>query len=195
MFRHVPECFVFPVLSTRRYKLSVLCKLTFSKRVGCRVTSNRWDFVWEIKYILRSANAKYRYSYLFFCKENKGDLPLMYSCIHRFSRFFLAVIVWPLSLSSSDSIRDYPGCQRLFMRRVGLRPHEAPRRPGAKTSGTLGNQRDPIKILVQCTIAYVTLRKLQFSKLTPKNSLNLHTQSLGDQWLQFSLAPSFLYDE
>ena len=67
------------------------------------------------------------------------------------------------------------------MRRVGLRPHEAPRRPRAKTSGTLGNQRDPIKILVQCTIAYVTLRKLQFSELTPKNSLNLHTQSLGDQ--------------
>ena len=26
-----------------------------------------------------------------------------------------------------------------------------------------------------------SLRKLQFSKLTPKNSLNLHTQSLGDQ--------------
>ena len=33
-----------------------------------------------------------------------------------------------------------------------------------------------------------SLRKLQFSKLTPKNSLNLHTQSLEDQWLQFALA-------
>ena len=28
--------------------------------------------------ILRSANAKYHYSYLFFYKINKGDLPLMY---------------------------------------------------------------------------------------------------------------------
>ena len=30
--------------------------------------------------ILRSANAKYHYSYLFFYKINKEDLPLMYSC-------------------------------------------------------------------------------------------------------------------
>ena len=29
--------------------------------------------------ILRSANAKYHYSYLLFYKVNKGDLPLMYS--------------------------------------------------------------------------------------------------------------------
>ena len=36
-----------------------------------------------------------------------------------------------------------------------------------------------------------SLRKLQFSKLTPKNSLNLHTQSLGDQWFQFGLASIF----
>ena len=31
--------------------------------------------------ILRSANAKFHYSYLFFYKINKGDLPLMYSCV------------------------------------------------------------------------------------------------------------------
>ena len=31
--------------------------------------------------ILRSANAKYHYSYLFFYKINKGDLRLMYSCV------------------------------------------------------------------------------------------------------------------
>ena len=31
--------------------------------------------------ILRSANAKYYYSYLFFYKINKDDLPLMYSCV------------------------------------------------------------------------------------------------------------------
>ena len=28
----------------------VLCKLTFSRESRCRVTSNRWDFVWEMKY-------------------------------------------------------------------------------------------------------------------------------------------------
>ena len=47
--------------------------------------------------ILRSANAKYHYSYLLiFYKINKGDLPLMYSCFlvgsQQFSRFFVAVI-------------------------------------------------------------------------------------------------------
>ena len=31
--------------------------------------------------ILRSANAKYHFSYLFFYKINKGDLPLMYCCV------------------------------------------------------------------------------------------------------------------
>ena len=31
--------------------------------------------------ILRPANAKYHYSYLFFYKINKGDLRLMYSCV------------------------------------------------------------------------------------------------------------------
>ena len=31
--------------------------------------------------IVRSANAIYHYSYLFFYKMNKGDLPLMYSCV------------------------------------------------------------------------------------------------------------------
>ena len=31
--------------------------------------------------ILRPADAKYHYSYLFFYKINKGDLRLMYSCL------------------------------------------------------------------------------------------------------------------
>ena len=36
---------------------SVLCKLTFSQESRCRVTSNRWDFVWEIEYWgLRTVN-------------------------------------------------------------------------------------------------------------------------------------------
>ena len=47
--------------------------------------------------ILRSANAKYHYSYLFFYKINKGDLPLMHSCVFGVNSpifcCFLAVIV------------------------------------------------------------------------------------------------------
>ena len=49
---------------------SVLCKFTFSQESRCRVTSNRWDFVWEMNTLFL----------LFFCKINKGDFPLMYSC-------------------------------------------------------------------------------------------------------------------
>ena len=49
---------------------SVLCKFTFSQESRCRVTSNRWDFVWEMNILFL----------LFFCKINKGDFPLMYSC-------------------------------------------------------------------------------------------------------------------
>ena len=57
------------------------------------------------KKILRSANAKYHSSYLFFYKMNKGDSPLMYFCVFwcefiAVYSVFLAVIVWPLSLSS-----------------------------------------------------------------------------------------------
>ena len=58
---------------------SVLCKLTFSQESRCRVTSNRWDFVLEIKYWgLRTLNIII-FTY-FFYKINKGDLSLMYSC-------------------------------------------------------------------------------------------------------------------
>ena len=54
--------------------------------------------------ILRSANAKYHYSYLLFYKVNKGDLPLVYSWlflvwIHRFSRgFFWLLLSAPVTL-------------------------------------------------------------------------------------------------
>ena len=59
--------------------------------------------------ILRSANAKYHYSYLFFYKINKGDLPLMDSCVF-WCEFidlvgFLAVIFWPLLLSSYYEVK------------------------------------------------------------------------------------------
>ena len=40
--------------------------------------------------ILRSANAKYHYSYLFFYKINKGDLHLMYSRV--FWREFIDLV-------------------------------------------------------------------------------------------------------
>ena len=48
--------------------------------------------------ILRSSDAKYHYSYLFFYKINNGDLSLMYSCVFwcefiDLVGFFLSVIV------------------------------------------------------------------------------------------------------
>ena len=46
--------------------------------------------------ILRSANAKYHYSYLFFYKINKGVLPLMYSCVFRCEFIDLVGFFWLL---------------------------------------------------------------------------------------------------
>ena len=56
-----------------------------------------------LSWVLRSANAKNHYYYFFFYKINKGDLPLMYSCVF-WCEFidlvgFLAVIVWPLHVT------------------------------------------------------------------------------------------------
>ena len=62
--------------------------------------------------VLRSPNAKYHYSYLFFYKINKGHLLLMYSCVFWFEIsdlvVFLAVIVWPLSLSTIQKTAGGP---------------------------------------------------------------------------------------
>ena len=43
----------------------------YKQRLGLRDMRNK---------ILRSANTKYHFSYLFFYKINKGDLPLMLAC-------------------------------------------------------------------------------------------------------------------
>ena len=64
--------------ASQAHVTSVLCKLTFSQESRCRLTSNRWDFVWEIKHWgLRTLNIIF---FTFFYKISKGDLPLMYSC-------------------------------------------------------------------------------------------------------------------
>ena len=49
------------------------------KRVGVALQATVETLYEELNTILRSANAKYHYSYLFFYKIKKGDLPLMYS--------------------------------------------------------------------------------------------------------------------
>ena len=46
--------------------------------------------------ILRPANSKYRYSYLFFYKINKGDLPSMYSCAFWCEFIDLVGVFWLL---------------------------------------------------------------------------------------------------
>ena len=48
--------------------------------------------------ILRSANAKYHYSYLFFYKIYKGDLHLMYSCVFWYEFIDLVGGVWLLNI-------------------------------------------------------------------------------------------------
>ena len=94
------ECLVFPQAS-QGHVTSVDCKCTLSQESRCRITGDRWDVVWEIKHWgLQTFNIIILY--LFFYKINKGDLPLMYSCV-LWEEFidlvvFLAVIVCPLSL-------------------------------------------------------------------------------------------------
>ena len=107
----------------------MLCNLTFSQESRCCVTSNRWDT------ILRSPNAKYHNSYLFFDEINKGHIPLMYSCVLWFEIsnlvVFLAVIVWPLSLSSQNEVK---AAQKNSLRsgpclfKGGLRPEKTSNR-------------------------------------------------------------------
>ena len=80
--------------------------LTFLQEIRCRVLSDRWDFVWEIKYWgLRRPNI---IVFTFCYKINKGDLTLMSSCVflvwsHRFSRFFWLFLCDPChSLHSTE---------------------------------------------------------------------------------------------
>ena len=80
--------------------------LTFLQESRCRVLSDRWDFVWEIKYWgLRRPNI---IVFTFCYKINKGDLTLMSSCVflvwsHRFSRFFWLFLCDPChSLHSTE---------------------------------------------------------------------------------------------
>ena len=80
--------------------------LTFLQESRCRVLSDRWDFVWEIKYWgLRRPNI---IVFTFCYKIKKGDLSLMSSCvilvwIHRFSRFFWLFLCDPChSLHSTE---------------------------------------------------------------------------------------------
>ena len=81
---------------------SVLCKLTFSQESRCRVTSNRWDFVWEIKYWgLRTLNIIIL-TYFLWNKWRRLTFDVFLSFlawIHRFSRFFFyCYCLTPLTL-------------------------------------------------------------------------------------------------
>ena len=51
--------------------------------------------------ILRSSNAKYHDSYLFLYKINKGDLPVMYSCVFWCEIIDLVVLFWAV-IEKSD---------------------------------------------------------------------------------------------
>ena len=78
---NIQEWFL-PSLASQAHVKSVSRKLTFSQESRCHVTSNRWDFVWEIEYWgLQTLNIIIFLTLIFFYKINKGDLPLMYSCV------------------------------------------------------------------------------------------------------------------
>ena len=76
---------------------SVLHKLAFSQESQCPRCKQPLRLCMRNK-ILRSANAKYHYSYLFFYKINKGDLPLMYSCVFWCEFIDLVGFSWLLSI-------------------------------------------------------------------------------------------------
>ena len=63
--------------------------------------------------ILRPANAKYHYSYLFFHKISKEDLPLMYSCVFWCKFIDLVGFFCCYCLSSSSGVIKFvaPKCQ------------------------------------------------------------------------------------
>ena len=75
--------------------------------------------------MLKSPNAKYHYSYLFFYKINKGHLLLMYSCVffvwnQRFGRFFGCYCLTPVTLfiiRSKGSTEKQPVVRTLSTRR------------------------------------------------------------------------------
>ena len=76
---------------------SVLCQLTFSQESRCRVTSNRWDFAWEIKYWgLRTLNIIIL-TYFLWNKWRRLTFDVFLSFlawIHRFSRFFFLLLLF-----------------------------------------------------------------------------------------------------
>ena len=81
--------------------------------------------LWMRNTVLRSPNAKYHYSYLFFYKINKGHLLLMYFCVffvwnQRFGRFFGCYCLTPVTLfiiRSKDSTEKQPAVRTLSIQR------------------------------------------------------------------------------
>ena len=74
--------------------------------------------------MLRSPNAKYHYSYLFFYKINKGHLLLMYSCVFGLKSaiwsFFWLLLFDPVTLfiiRSKDSTEKQPAVRTLSNQR------------------------------------------------------------------------------
>ena len=78
---------------------SFLRKLTFSQESQFCVTNNRWDFEWEIQYwdlwTLNIIILTY-----FSIKQIKDTFDMFFGLKSAISSFFLAVLVWPMSLSS-----------------------------------------------------------------------------------------------
>ena len=90
--------------ASKAHVTSVLHKFTISQEIRCCVTSNHWDFVWEIKYWgLQMLNIIIIFT--FFLQNKKGRLTFdVFLCflvwIHQFNWIFLLLLYDPMSLSS-----------------------------------------------------------------------------------------------
>ena len=85
--------------ASKAHVTSVWCKLTFSQESRCRVTTNRWDFVWELKHwALRTLNI--------IIILNRGGSPLMYSCVFWCEFVDLVGFVWLLLLEPCHSLHS-----------------------------------------------------------------------------------------
>ena len=90
-------------LQTSEYRIYYSNVQLTTINTGVAFTSNRWDFVWEIKYwALRTLNIIIlTYFSIKWIKETYlWCVPVFFGVNSSIYSFFLAVIVWPLSLSS-----------------------------------------------------------------------------------------------
>ena len=130
--------------ASKAHVTSVLHKFTISQEIRCCITSNHWDFVWEIKYWgLQMLNIIIIFT--FFLQNKKGRLTFyVFLCflvwIHQFNWIFLLLLYDPMSLSSWYEVKAaQKNSQRSgpCLLKGGLRPENPSNRSFFSTRGKL----------------------------------------------------------